>query len=944
MATLMAIVSCSQDEMESGKDILRNANAYVSASFEQPAEVCTKTVVDENNKVLWKGGDAFGMFYSTGVAQFVADLAAEATAETADFGAIVEGGEEALTGTTYAVYPYTADMSISGQKVSMTLPAIFKASKASNGPMWAEASAWKNGLRFSHLAGLLRITITNLPTEATVLKVEADKAIAGAAEVDFSAAGSPLVKVADTGSKTITVTDITVTEATKEQTFYIPLPVGTYGTLSVGVYTNASATQPIYPAKTWSNVAVARANMRTASFGFVAVDASTSENKSLTDMIKESNTIPTTDPGMATTTTVSITGEVDASTSDKTNSKIEIPVTANANVTLDFTAVPKTTAPTQGNDGNALVIADAASGTSSTTAVNTVTVSMPSTSTEQQPNVTIDMPKTTVELTSTATSGSTTFVKVTATTAENTLVVNNNVTIKQLHIKAGNIRIKKGAKIETLSKDENVSEVLIYKESDVEEGALPTIPEGFRVVDASNNATLEEVLAKGGSYILTGDMDLKEPLVVKSGATVTLNLNGHKIYNTTDIWDNNEGVKHWSLISVQGGKLTITGEGQMVGKANDCFVVDVRNDGEVTIENGFFNGNISAVYVLLGKAYIKGGKFAVQQKDNKKGDAFLLNILDENRENSLIEVSGGTFVGVNPGDTSSENPNANFIKAGYHAEYAEESTSEVPAYKVVKDVFEGYKYVLTDEEAEAALVADGVELKIALAADVKVDIKPWQNKPIGTAATSSIVIEGHGHTLTFNNIDSDWNYVTCADAATTLTMNHIHLTNSGYNNGPWNRHDIVFNCPVTLNHVTSDKAIGLHRNGALTDVVIEDVYPTTGDEAYALWITAEGQTVTMEGCEIKVHSSKSGDRGIKIADEYVTEPALVNLTIKNTKFTTQKKAAVLVTSTAGARIALENVDISGVKADAANAVWVDSARAAYDDLVTVTGGTKIVES
>ena len=53
--------------------------------------------------------------------------------------------------------------------------------------------------------------------------------------------------------------------------------------------------------------------------------------------------------------------------------------------------------------------------------------------------------------------------------------------------------------------------------------------------------------------------------------------------------------------------------------------------------------------------------------------------------------------------------------------------------------------------------------------------------------------------------------------------------------------------------------------------------------------------------------------------------------------------AILVTSTVGADITLSNVDITGVAKDSKNAVWVDEEIEDYEDLVTVTGGSVIVE-
>ena len=84
-------------------------------------------------------------------------------------------------------------------------------------------------------------------------------------------------------------------------------------------------------------------------------------------------------------------------------------------------------------------------------------------------------------------------------------------------------------------------------------------------------------------------------------------------------------------------------------------------------------------------------------------------------------------------------------------------------------------------------------------------------------------------------------------------------------------------------------------------------------------------------------------RGIKIDEQYVDEPAEVTLNVSKTTFKTEEKSAILVKSKAGADITLSDVDISGVVADSVNEVWVDSDSADHQNLVTVTGGNKIVE-
>ena len=94
------------------------------------------------------------------------------------------------------------------------------------------------------------------------------------------------------------------------------------------------------------------------------------------------------------------------------------------------------------------------------------------------------------------------------------------------------------------------------------------------------------------SVKMVADADLTGQISVKGKGT--LDLNGKKLYNTKDIW-NDGAAKTWSLVSVQGGSLTITGNGTLAAKENDEYAADVRDGGKLVIENGTFTGNISAV-------------------------------------------------------------------------------------------------------------------------------------------------------------------------------------------------------------------------------------------------------------------------------------------------------------------------------------------------------------
>ena len=185
----------------------------------------------------------------------------------------------------------------------------------------------------------------------------------------------------------------------------------------------------------------------------------------------------------------------------------------------------------------------------------------------------------------------------------------------------------------------------------------------YPVLDA---AGMQDALTNGGNIKVDADVDPSDTLVATKDTTI--DMNGKTIANTEDVWKDNTNM--WSLVSArEGAKLTISGNGTFKAKENDCFAVDVQDGSVVTIENGTFVGNIHAVYVEEGTAYIKGGFYSVQQKypDANKANEFVLNCYDANRAagKAKIIVTGGTFVNFNPADCKAEGEGTNFVAEGY---------------------------------------------------------------------------------------------------------------------------------------------------------------------------------------------------------------------------------------------------------------------------------------
>ena len=249
--------------------------------------------------------------------------------------------------------------------------------------------------------------------------------------------------------------------------------------------------------------------------------------------------------------------------------------------------------------------------------------------------------------------------------------------------------------------------------------------------------------------------------------------------------------------------------------------------------------------------------------------------------------------------------------------------------------------ITTADDLAAALTANEKEITVALYADIDLPISSLGQQTggsgeykLGGEDTESIVIDLNGHKL--NITTTYWSNIGAKNADATMTIKNGTMTSS-QPTGTWNSYDLNFsNCNYVFENVTFDKAVALANTGKsveMTNVTINETH-----DYYALWISAEGMDVEINGLTIN-----SLGRGIKIDEQYVNAPAKVTLNVTNADFNTAKKAAIVVKSAAGADINLANVDFANT-IDTVHAVWVDEDAAAYADLVTVTGGEKANEA
>lgn len=237
--------------------------------------------------------------------------------------------------------------------------------------------------------------------------------------------------------------------------------------------------------------------------------------------------------------------------------------------------------------------------------------------------------------------------------------------------------------------------------------------------------------AKGRTVTLLADVEQNTQLTI--GKSITLDLNGKTIKNTVDIWGDTAN----AILSItNGAKVTITGNGTIDAKENDCYTINVAK-GDLTIENGTFYGNVSVVQVEEGTLSVKGGTFDLHQKW-EGSSKYLFNCIDSEftSGNAKVAISGGTFVGFDPnvspkqkvdGKTPSfaapgvgitKNENGSFTAAaGMTAQILDKDGNSVKAYNTLAEAV-----AAAQDGQTVRLLADVAESSIKVNANITIDL------------------------------------------------------------------------------------------------------------------------------------------------------------------------------------------------------------------------------
>jgi len=226
-AVLLAF-SCQRDELRD--EAVRTVKTLKVGVAD---DMNSKVGFDDNNAFYWHAGDRIAVLTTAGFKVMTIDPQYDRQATG------VFTGEFAEDIGDYAVYPYGDHIvDESGQLVyvlpsSYTYTSIDADANSFNPPMVGKIG--EGTAYLAHVGSFFRISVSNIPAGGDDMKFifTADRRITGEFVIDLSAE-TPVMTTDDAAGNTVTI-DFSNDTAGSEGVFYIPAPLGTYGTITAEV-------------------------------------------------------------------------------------------------------------------------------------------------------------------------------------------------------------------------------------------------------------------------------------------------------------------------------------------------------------------------------------------------------------------------------------------------------------------------------------------------------------------------------------------------------------------------------------------------------------------------------------------------------------------------------------------------------------------------------------
>lgn len=212
----------------------------------------TRVGFGEDNSFYWHSGDRIGVITVNGFKEMTLNDGYHGQAT-----GVFTGQFEEEPGD-YVVYPHGAHSMTEGQLTyvlpsSYTYDSIEAEANSFNPPMAGAVDGEKAAL--SHLASFFKISVSNIPAGGDDMKFifTADRRITGEFVADMTA-DTPVIVTDDRPGNTVTI-NFTNAEPAASGAFYVPAPLGTYGSITAEVRDGDES----LVTRTWTDQTVSRA-------------------------------------------------------------------------------------------------------------------------------------------------------------------------------------------------------------------------------------------------------------------------------------------------------------------------------------------------------------------------------------------------------------------------------------------------------------------------------------------------------------------------------------------------------------------------------------------------------------------------------------------------------------------------------------------------------------
>ena len=397
----------------------------------------------------------------------------------------------------------------------------------------------------------------------------------------------------------------------------------------------------------------------------------------------------------------------------------------------------------------------------------------------------------------------------------------------------------------------------------------------------------------GDTVTLLSDIEQNSQLAI--GKSITLDLNGKTIKNTVDIWSDNAN----AILSItNGAKVTITGNGTIDAKENDCYTINVVK-GDLTIENGTFYGNVSVVQVEEGALSVKGGTFDLHQKW-EGSSKYLFNCIDSAYANGSanVAISGGTFVGFDPNVSPEQKVDGkapSFAAPGVGITKNEDGSFTAAAGMTAQILDKDSNSVKAYATLQAAINAAEDGQTVTLLTDVA---------DCGSIAISkNITLEGNGHTISGN---SSISVNMPGNATADVTIHNVNFKDIANSNKLSAFYFSQVKGKLTITDCTFDsieyEAIQITPMEGAEINISNNMFKAKADGtqvrhihiemAYGSGFDCEGQNIKLTVTDNQLHGTVSGDASmgiwwvgtdstLKVDGNYMEHPETVSITLAN---------------------------------------------------------------